>query len=200
MTYTFDEQEKKIVKELIRNPRISDNQLAKNTNIPVKTVNRKRKNLEQKNLLSYFAMINNGRYGTGAFGASKFYIISFKYGISRKQFLEGLTSKTGEAMKGKIRFESKHITFSILGEKDGHLTLMILLQSRQDSDIVEIFNVDILGHLKDGLGQDCVENVQVITLEQPLRVLHNYLIHPLFNNLENGVIRKNWDDDLIYVS
>ena len=51
----LDEKEQKIVKELIKNPRISDTQIAKNTNIPVMTINRKRKaylgQLEARSLL-----------------------------------------------------------------------------------------------------------------------------------------------------
>ena len=54
MKIKLDEQEQKIIKELIRDPRISDNQIGRNTKIPVKTVNRKRKNLEQRNIISYF--------------------------------------------------------------------------------------------------------------------------------------------------
>ena len=42
----LDDQEKLIVRELIKDPRISDNQISTNTNIPLKSVNRKRKRME----------------------------------------------------------------------------------------------------------------------------------------------------------
>ena len=41
----LDKKEKLIIKELVKNPRISDNQIAKNTGLAVKSVNRKRKKL-----------------------------------------------------------------------------------------------------------------------------------------------------------
>ena len=40
---TIDEQEKLIIKALIRNPRSSDNQISKTTKVPVRTVYRKEK-------------------------------------------------------------------------------------------------------------------------------------------------------------
>ncbi|MBS3107056.1 winged helix-turn-helix transcriptional regulator, partial [Candidatus Woesearchaeota archaeon] len=36
--YKLDEQERLIVRELIRNPQVSDNQIALRTNVPLKTV------------------------------------------------------------------------------------------------------------------------------------------------------------------
>jgi len=61
----FDEQERKIIYELIRNPRLSDNQVGKRTAIPIKTVNRKRKLLEEKGALQYAALVEHGPTGTG---------------------------------------------------------------------------------------------------------------------------------------
>ncbi len=84
----LDHQEKKILLELVRNPRISDNQIGKNTGIPVKTVNRKRKILEQKNILSYFSFINYGEKGTGLFDSQYLYLIKLKFGITTKQVTE----------------------------------------------------------------------------------------------------------------
>ena len=43
----LDEQEKSIVKALIRDPRLSDNQISKVTKVPVMSVNRKRKKLDR---------------------------------------------------------------------------------------------------------------------------------------------------------
>lgn len=47
---TIDEQEKLIIKALIRNPRSSDNQISKTTKVPVRTVYRKRKIRKRKAL------------------------------------------------------------------------------------------------------------------------------------------------------
>ena len=83
----LDEQEIKIIKELIKDPRISDNQLGKNTKVPIKTVNRKRKLLEQEGIIRYYVSVNMGRKGTGRFGARQLHIIKFKLGITREQII-----------------------------------------------------------------------------------------------------------------
>ena len=54
MLRKLDNQEIKIVKALIRNPRISDNQIGLRTGVPIRTVNRKRKKMEEKGLLKYY--------------------------------------------------------------------------------------------------------------------------------------------------
>ena len=46
-------QERRIIRNLIKNPRISDNKISKITGIPTITVNRKRKKLEAEGLLHY---------------------------------------------------------------------------------------------------------------------------------------------------
>ena len=48
----FDEQEKLIIKALIRDPRISDNNIGKLTKVPIRTVSSKRKKLKQENKIS----------------------------------------------------------------------------------------------------------------------------------------------------
>ena len=57
---TLDEQEIKIVRELIKDPRLSDNKPAKKTGIPVMTVNRKRKRLGAEKLLRYYVSLDKG--------------------------------------------------------------------------------------------------------------------------------------------
>ena len=61
----FDKQEEMIIKELIRNSRISDNQIAKNTRIPVTTVNRKRKLLEEEGFIHYYADVSDESFERG---------------------------------------------------------------------------------------------------------------------------------------
>ena len=77
MQEQLDGKEKEILKELIKNPRISDNQISKNTKIPVKTVNRKRKLLEKRSLIHYMVHLDNSRSGTGVFSTKHMYIIQF---------------------------------------------------------------------------------------------------------------------------
>jgi len=84
----LDNNEKIIIKELIKNPRISDNQIAKNTGLAVKSVNRKRKRLEEDNIIFYFTHIDNSLSGTGSFSARQLYILDFKQGTTRAKFIE----------------------------------------------------------------------------------------------------------------
>ena len=106
--YVPDEYDKKIIKELIVNPRLSDNKISIITKIPVKTVNRKRKNLEKKEIISYLTAVNFRETGTGDFGARIMYIIEFKYGIFRKQFLDAYKKMTSS------KKDIKHINFKFL--------------------------------------------------------------------------------------
>ena len=54
----FDEQEKLIIKALIKDPRMSDNNIGKLTKVPIRTVSRKRKKLEQENKICYYVSTN----------------------------------------------------------------------------------------------------------------------------------------------
>jgi len=76
----FDEKEVKILRELIRNPRASDNMISKKTDIPVMTVNRKRKRLEDERVLRYYVSIDKGEFGLKIFGAKVLFAIKFKIG------------------------------------------------------------------------------------------------------------------------
>ena len=54
----FDDQERAILRALIRNPRTSDNRIAENTGVPVRTVRRKRTRLESEGRVHYYAAID----------------------------------------------------------------------------------------------------------------------------------------------
>src|SRR3989338_10208012 len=109
----LDENEVKIVRELIRNPRISDNQISKRTKIPVMTVNRKRKKLEEESLIYYHANFDTGENGTGFFPEKQLYIIKFRIGITRHMYLDKI-----EADKRFIGFNTSYVSASYLGEKE----------------------------------------------------------------------------------
>jgi DNA-binding Lrp family transcriptional regulator len=87
-----DDKEESILREIIRSPTISDNQISKKTGIPVKTVNRKRKAMEKRNFMYYFVAVNNGHMGTGVFNAMQLYTIYFDYGISREKVYRVLST------------------------------------------------------------------------------------------------------------
>lgn len=187
----LDENERKIVRELIKNPRISDNQIAKNAKVPVMTVNRKRKQLEKEGLLKYFTSFDTGEFGTGTFKAKQLYIIKFKAGITREEYIEKL-----EKDKRFQQFNASYISLSYLGEKDGHLALVIVLDAETDSLLVDEFNGKILPHLKEKLGNDCIREIITTKISNTLRRHHNYL--PSIN-MENGIIKKDWPDDWVFV-
>lgn len=190
MSVKIDDYSKIIMKELVKNTRISDNQISKNTKVPLKTVNRKRKDMEQKGIINYFTMINNGSSGTGEFGSTQIYIVTFRYGIHRKQFMDKFPDLNNKSLHFK-----KHIQSSFLCEKDGNLIVFFVLESRNQMDIMEIFNVDILGLFKHNFGENCVEKVDVFTVSTPLRFHHNYLIDP-----KSGQIDKSLTDSEIFVT
>src|ERR1700730_8168502 len=86
----LDEQERLIVRHLIRDPRESDNGIGEATGVNVRTVGRKRQRLEQAGILSYFTHLDLSARGTGQFGARHLYIIKFRIGVTYKQLLEDI--------------------------------------------------------------------------------------------------------------
>ncbi|MBW2974984.1 winged helix-turn-helix transcriptional regulator [Candidatus Woesearchaeota archaeon] len=190
-TKELDESETRIVRELIRNPRISDNQIAKNTKIPVMTVNRKRKLLEKEGYLKYFTSLDTGEHGTGKYKAKQMYCIKFKIGITREQFIEAV-----EKDQETLVFEAYYISLSYLGEKDGHLAYMCILDAETESKLMDEFNGRIIPHLKEKLGGDCIKEIITMRVTNTLRRHHNYI--PMLN-MENGRMKKGWPDDYIFV-
>ncbi|MBL7206501.1 MAG: Lrp/AsnC family transcriptional regulator [Candidatus Aenigmarchaeota archaeon] len=187
----LDEQQRKIIRELIRNPRISDNKISKRTGIPVMTVNRKRKLLEEKMIIRYYMSLDKGEFGMHIFRAKNLYVIKFKIGITREQYL-----RTMEIQPKWRHFNSKYVSLAYLGEKEGHLALMIILDARDESHLVEEFNGKIVPFLREKLGDDCIEDIETTALSKLIRVHHNYLP---YTNIEKGKIKDSWSDNDIFV-
>src|SRR3989338_5980555 len=101
----LDMHEIAIIRELIRNARISDNQIGKNTKIPVMTVNRKRKKMEAEGLLRYYTSIDKGEFGLRTFDAKQLYIIKLKIGITQNEYLKAMDGDSDWR-----RFNSKFIS------------------------------------------------------------------------------------------
>ncbi|MBN2566474.1 winged helix-turn-helix domain-containing protein [Candidatus Woesearchaeota archaeon] len=188
----FDKQEATILKELIRNPRISDNQLGRKTGIPVKTVNRKRKRIEQEGLINYYAHIDHGPSGTGKFMSSYLYLASLKHGLTRKQVHEALLAKT-QQVSSTFR---KHLHFTSVGEMDGRVCLVAMLESYKDEDVLEIYNADIVPFLNSLFGPDAIHSTRTVKIAHRLSLLNNYA--PQIN-MQGGRIRQDWPDDYIFV-
>ncbi|MGB9748293.1 MAG: winged helix-turn-helix domain-containing protein [Candidatus Woesearchaeota archaeon] len=185
----LDDAEQRILKEIIRNPRISDNKISIITSIPIKTVNRKRKILEQEGILYYFASVNNLESGTGAFEASHLYIVILKNGITKKAVNEFF-----EKQEFNLH-DFKHINFCYLGESSGSVVLVFIIESKKDEDISEIFNVDIYSKLKKEFGE-CIKEINVVKLNRTILMHHNYLLH---KNVKNGRIDENWPSNMLFI-
>ncbi|MBN2043166.1 MAG: Lrp/AsnC family transcriptional regulator [Candidatus Aenigmarchaeota archaeon] len=187
----LDEKEEKIVRGLIRNPRASDNNISKRTGIPVMTVNRKRKHMEEEGLIRYYMSTSKGDSGLQLFGAKRLYIIKLKIGITREKYFEALEKDPNWRM-----FNSTYISLVYLGEREGHLALVIILDAKTEGQLVEEFNGKIVSFLKQKLGEDCIKEVITTNLDKLVRVHHNYL--PAIN-MERGKIKKDWPDSYIFV-
>ena len=186
----LDDQEKRIVLELIKDARISDNQLARKAKIPVATVNRKRKQLEEEGIINYFTHINNWKNGTEIFGARQLYIVKLRHGITRKQFLDNF-----HRPERISSLQIKHVLSSYLGEMNGQLAIIYIIESRLDTDIIEIFNAEIAPELEKALGRDPIQEAISMPLTHTLATFHNYSEF----NVQNARIRPNWPSDKIFV-
>lgn len=184
-------QEATIVGELIKNPRISDNQIARNTGIPVMTVNRKRKQLEEKELIQYYASLKKHGDGIGIFGVRQLYVIKLKAGITRQRYIEDV-----ELDPSLKVFNCTFISSTFLGEKDGHLAVIVILDAIDDTKLMDEFNEKIIGVLKDKFGDDAIKEISTTRITDVVRIHHNYL--PKLN-MDKGVMKKNWPSELIFV-
>jgi len=188
----LDDQEKMIVKTLIRDPRVSDNQIGKLTGVPTPTVRRKRKKLEEQGLLSYYAALDMQESGTSAFGARHLYIIKFRIGITRRQIIDEIKSEANvRTIFTDLIYES-HIA-----EIEGRIALVMIIEGKNDSDIVENVQAKIVPSLRKNHGPDSIEEISTIRLLGPIRIFHNYV--PLVN-MRQGVISSDWPGDAVFVA
>ncbi len=171
----LDEPSRKIIKELILNPRSSDNQISKITGIPLKTVNRKRKKLEESGNLRYYTHLDLSTQGTGLFHGRDLYLVTLKTGITKDMFMSGLAKFSPKYVY------VKHILESFVGEKNGRVVLMFVLESPQPSDLIEIFNAEIVPDLNDVLGKDCIHSIDTLQLTHQISRLHNYSAERIIN-------------------
>jgi DNA-binding Lrp family transcriptional regulator len=189
--HTFDDQERAVLKALIRNPRQSDNHISKVTGVPTPSVRRKRRRLEEDGLLNYFAAIDMQETGTGTFSARHLYIIKFRIGITTRQIVEEIKSEPNvRSVFTDLIYES-HIA-----EMDGRVTLVMIIEGKNDADIIENVQGKIVPSLRKNHGPDSIEEISTLRLLSPIRVFHNYV--PMVN-MDKGVLRNDWADDAIFV-
>lgn len=187
----LDDQEKMIVKALIRDPRLSDNHIGKLTGVPTPTVRRKRKKLEEEGLLSYFAALDMQETGTSTFSARHLYVIKFRIGITVKQIIDEIKSEPNvRTIFTDLIYES-HIA-----EIEGRVALVMIIEGKNDSDIVENLQGKIIPSLRKNHGPDSIDEISTVRLLGPIRIFHNYV--PLVN-MRHGVVSADWPKDAIFV-
>jgi DNA-binding Lrp family transcriptional regulator len=189
--YSIDDKDRTIIKKLIKDPSISDNQIAKITGIPIKTVNRRRKALEDNQIISYHLNVNMGPNGTGRFSARHLYLIEFKLGFPQSR----LINEIREEPNVRTIF-TDHIYESHIAEIEGHTALIMVVEGRNDEDVNEAFNSKIVPSLKKNHGEDAITNVKTIRLSDPIRIFHNYIF---MVNMVRGKIKEDWSDNAIFV-
>ena len=187
----LDEQERLIVRELIRDPRESDNGIGETTGVNVRTVGRKRQRLEQEGILSYYTHLDLSSQGAGQFSTRHLYIIKFRIGVTYKQLTEDIQHEPYvRSIFTEIIFES-HIA-----EIDGKLAMLMIIEGASDTELVQTVQEKLIPSLLKNHGENSIEEISTIRLLCPVRVMRNYLP---FVNMENGYIKKDWPDEAIYV-
>jgi DNA-binding Lrp family transcriptional regulator len=185
----LDNQEIKIVKALIRNPRLSDNQVGLQTGVSIRTVNRKRKKMEEEGLLSFYTELNMGASGTHRFNARHLYLVKFKLGISQSRIIQ----EVKEEPNVRTIF-TDFIYESHIAEIEGHTSLALVIEGASDDEINTKFNEIMVPSLEKNHGKDSIMEVTTIRLGRPIRLFHNYL--PMVN-ISRGRINDNWTNEAI---
>ena len=187
----LDEQERLIVRQLVRDPRESDNGIGELTGVNVRTVSRKRQRLEEEGILSYHTHIDLSAQGAGQFNARHLYIIKFRIGVTFKQLAEDIKREPFvRSIFTELIFES-HIA-----EIDGKVALLMFIDGENETDIVQTVQEKLVPSLLRNHGENSIEEISTIRMLSPVRVMRNYLP---FVNMEHGYIRKDWPDEAIYV-
>jgi DNA-binding Lrp family transcriptional regulator len=186
----LDQQEKAIVRRLIRDPRESDNGVGELTGVNVRTVSRKRQRLEQEGILAYFTNVDLSANGAEQFNARHLYIIKFSVGITYKQLVDEIRMEPSRTVFTERVYESN------IAEIDGKVALLLYVDGDSDVDIVQRMHEDFIPRLLENHGKDSIEEISTIRLLSPVRVMRNYL--PLAN-MRNGLLVPDWPDEAIYV-
>ncbi len=187
----LDEQERHIVRALIRDPRESDNGIGETTGVNVRTVGRKRHRLEQAGILSYFTHLDLSSRGTGQFNARHLYVIKFRIGITYRQLLEDIQREPF------VRSSFTEIIFeSHIAEIDGKLAMLLFIDGADETDLVQTVHEKLIPSLLRNHGENSIEEVNTMRVLAPVRQMRNYVL-PV--NMQAGYIKKDWPDEAIYV-
>lgn len=188
----IDDQETIIAKALIKNPRISDNRLGEEYDLPVRSVSRKRNRLESDGLLRYFAEIDMSERGTGRFRCRHLYTIKFGVSVTLRDLRKRVLNEPNVMTAFTRTVYTSHIA-----EIDGRVALVLVVDGESDTDIVEKVQEEILPALRAKHGEQAIEEVETVRLLEPVRMLRNYL--PALN-MRDGKMREDWSLDAIFVA
>ena len=186
----LDQQEKAIVRQLIRDPRESDNGIGEITGVNVRTVSRKRLRLEQEGILSYYTNVDLCSDGAKQFNARHLYIIKFRVGVTYTQLIDEVRQSGDQMIFAESIFES-HIA-----EIDGKVALLLFVDGDSDLDIVRRIHEELIPILLKNHGEDSIEAVSTLRLLAPVRIMRNY--QPLVN-MNGGYLLPDWPSESIYV-
>ena len=186
----LDQQEKAIVRQLIRDPRESDNGIGEITGVNVRTVSRKRLRLEQEGILSYYTNVDLCSDGAKQFNARHLYIIKFRVGVTYTQLIDEVRQSGDQMVFAESIFES-HIA-----EIDGKVALLLFVDGDSDLDIVRRIHEELIPILLKNHGEDSIEAVSTLRLLAPVRIMRNY--QPLVN-MNGGYLLPDWPSESIYV-
>jgi DNA-binding Lrp family transcriptional regulator len=187
----LDEQERLIVRQLIRDPRESDNAIGELTHVNVRTVSRKRQRLEHDGVLSYYTNVDLSPNGTKQFSARHLYIVKFRIGVTFTQLTEDIKREPFvRSVFTEVIYES-HIA-----EIDGKLAMLLFIDGASETDIVQTVQERLIPSLLKNHGENSIEEVSTVRVLSPVRIMRNYLP---FVNMRDGCIRKDWPDEALYV-
>jgi DNA-binding Lrp family transcriptional regulator len=187
----LDEQERLIVRALVRDPRESDNGIGETTGVNVRTVGRKRHRLEQAGILSYFTHLDLSARGTGQFNARHLYVIKFRIGVTYRQLLEDIQKEPF------VRSSFTEIIFeSHIAEIDGKLAMLLFIDGVDETDLVQTVHEKLIPSLLRNHGENSIEEINTMRVLAPVRQMRNYVL-PV--NMHAGYIKKDWPDEAIYV-
>ena len=187
----LDEQERAIIRALIRNPRCSDRKIGTQTGVNVKTVTRKRGRLEQEGILKYYTAVEMQANGTSRFTTQHMIIIKFELGVTRSQVVEEIRGEPNVA-----NVFSELIRDSFIAETDGHIALVMVVEGESDSDVADSVQGKIIPSIKKNHGENSIVELRTIRLLGTIRREHNYL--PLVN-MADSTLDEDWPDEAIFV-
>lgn len=187
----LDDQERCIVRALVRSPRFSDNKISALTGVPVRTVSRKRARLEKDGLLKYYTAVSLQGTASSPVFTQHMVIIKFVLGVTRAQIVEEIKSEPNVA-----NVFSELIRESYIAETDGQIALVIVMEGESDSDVADNLQGKLIPSLQKNHGEDSIAELRTIRLLGTIRREHNYL--PMVN-MAGAVLDDDWPAEAIFV-